>query len=487
MNTSTLHGVTEARRRALRTGGILVVASAASCALALVDVQLGFVPLGILALWWIAKALGVGLSVPREKIGWLYASVIFVTCWAPALGMAGTVARFGLATVVIVTLSSVDKNKEPRLPGALRLGLAALVLSLLISTLGAASPAYGISRFLNWVMFLPLLWLAYYRPNPKGVVVGLVATGLFQMAGVGLQMAGLMQGTWGGLLTSGLTYNPETSKWLTRYTGFILNPNNLALVLACGVIALAACLLLEIPVRLKMLCAGFIGLFAFGIIASGSRGGLVAVGLGLSLLFFAAGRRGILLSFLAAVASLLVIQFAASQELDRLVSSFAEIASGTDASSIQRSGIWLKRLGEASGGELFGGGGFGGYAPSLFGDQQGFLVDPDLARRATVDNSWLKTLLESGFTGVVGLALTLLFPMFGSIFRSTGDRRLWGIATGSVLIACIWRSLSADMIDQNPWNAIFFLAAGMAAASFKNEPIEACAVGASPVVAPGPR
>lgn len=459
-----------ARNQAFSRGVALIIAALASCALALVDLHLAFAPVAVVIFALAARSVGAGVIIPREKIGWLYASVIFVTCWAPSLGGVGTIARFGFAglALAIAIIVALSRESIRPLPKLLVGGLVVLVLSLIISAVGAASPGYGIARILNWVMFVPILWLAYQRPNPRGIVFGIVSTCVFQMVGVFLQMAGLMKGTWGGLLTSGTTYNSSTSSWLTRYTGFIWNPNNLALVLVCGVIALAACLLLKIPTQLKVCCLALMGLFTFGIVSSGSRGGLVAVALGLIVLCLAAGKRGAVLGIAAVGAALLIVQFAASKELDRLVESFAEIISGTDASAAQRSGVWVTRLQGPDGGLALGSG-FGGYDPSLFANQRGLDIDPVAAKQATVDNSWLKIMLESGLLGASGMAITMLQPMLGSLFKSSGQRRLWGIASGSVIVAILWRSVSVDMLDQNPWNAIVFLAAGMAAASFRKD------------------
>jgi len=470
MNATTQKIDAGARKQAVTQGAALVAAALASCFLAFVDLKLAFAPIAVLVFAWIARSVGAGAMIPREKIGWLYASVIFVTCWAPSLGAIGTTARFGLAVLVAVVAIFVALSRKSirPMPKLLAFGLAVLLLSLVISTIGAASTGYGVARFLNWAMFIPLLWLAYQRPNYRGVLFGLVATCVFQMAGVFLQMAGLMKGTWGGLLTSGTTYNASTSSWLTRYTGFIWNPNNLALVLVCGTLALAACLLVKLPMRLKVCCLGLMGLFTFGVISSGSRGGLVAVALGLLVLCLAAGKRGVVLGIAAVSAALLLLQFAASKELGRLVESFAEIISGTDASAAQRSGVWVTRLQGPDGGLALGSG-FGGYDPSLFADQHGVDIDPAAAKRATVDNSWLKIVLESGLLGAAGMAVTMLQPMFGSLFKSSGERRLWGIGAGSIIVAIIWRSVSVDMLDQNPWNAIVFLALGMAAASFRDD------------------
>lgn len=447
-------------------GLVLLVAAGVAIAASFIDIRLGFAVFGAVGAVWLVSFSGLGRYVPRTLIGWLYTAVIFVTCWAPSLGSIGTAARFALAAFALMALvHSFSTTPPPRLDRSLRLGLFLLVLSLAISTISAASAGYGTARLINWVMFLPLLWLVIRKPDVKGAGFGIVATCVFQMIGVGLQVAGLMGGTWGGLLTSGTTYNPETSDWLKRYTGFIWNPNNLALILACGIIILAACMLGKVSARVRVSCLALMAIFAVGVIATGSRGGLVAVALGVGALLLFAGRRGFALGIVTATLGISAYVVSGSAELDRIVQSFGEIISGTDASASQRSGVWIDRFQSADGASWIIGNGFGGYAPDTFANQRGLDIDPAAAKSATVDNSWLKILLESGLMGAMGMTLTLLAPMLASLTRSAGERRAWGIAAGACLVALLWRSVSVDMLDQNPWNAILFLAIGFAAAS----------------------
>lgn len=445
---------------------VLLFTSALATAAAFFDIRMAFAVFATAGVLWLVSLSGLGRCVPRTAIGWLYTAVIFVTCWAPSLGPTGTLVRFALAALCLIALvHSFRTTPPPRLARTLKVGLALLVLSLCLSTIAAASTGYGIARLINWSMFLPLLWLVIRKPDIKGAGFGIVATGVFQMIGVGLQIAGLMGGTWGGLLTSGTTYNPETSDWLKRYTGFILNPNNLALVLACGIIVLAACMLAKVPGRVRVSCFALMALFAVGVIVTGSRGGLVAVALGVGALLLFAGRRGFALGLVAAILGVTAYVVSGSTELDRILQSFGEILSGTDASAAQRSGVWMTRFQSAEGGSWIIGNGFGGYAPETFANQRGLDIDPAAAKSATVDNSWLKILLESGIVGVLGMAFTMLSPMAAALTSSSGERRVWGIAAGAVLVALLWRSISVDMLDQNPWNAIVFLAIGFAAAS----------------------
>lgn len=453
------------------TGIVLLVTAVLAAATSFMDIRLGFAVFAVTGILALIRFSGLGRYVPRTSIGWLYAAIIFVTCWAPSLGLVGTLGRFAVAAIsLLALLHSFRTTPPPRLSLSLRTGLALLVVSLVLSTVAAASTGYGLARIINWLMFLPLLWLVARKPDVKGAGFGIVATCAFQMIGVGLQVAGLMGGTWGGLLTSGSSYNPDTSDWLKRYTGFILNPNNLALVLTCGIIVLAACILGKVRARVRVSCLALMALFAVGVIATGSRGGLVAVALGVGILLLFAGRRGFALAIVAVTLGVTAYTLSGSVELDRLVQSFSEIISGTDASARQRSGVWIDRFQTAEGGSWAIGHGFGGYAPEIFASQQGLDIDPAAARAATVDNSWLKMLLESGVIGVLGMALTMLPAMLAALTKSSGERRMWGIAAGAVLAAMLWRSVSVDMLDQNPWNALVFLAIGFAAASTNKPP-----------------
>jgi hypothetical protein len=67
------------------------------------------------------------------------------------------------------------------------------------------------------------------------------------------------------------------------------------------------------------------------------------------------------------------------------------------------------------------------------------------------------------------MGILFFWPMVGSLLKSTGQLRLVGLGAGACIVAILWRSLSVDMLDQNPWNAVIFLALGTAAASWTSD------------------
>jgi O-Antigen ligase len=452
--------------RDLLTICALFTASVLAVILSFADVRFAFVPILAVIALGVLRAFEAGMCFPKTGIGWLYAVIIFATCSAPALGAAGLLVRVALASLAAIAfLHNLPREHRGRFPRFVTFGLALLVVSLVGSALTAPSYGFGVARLVNWTMFIPLIFLAYYRPDVRGVAFGIVASSVFQMLGVGLQFTGILGGSWGGLIISGSSYNPDTSVWLTRYTGFVLNPNNLALILVLGVVTLATALFAEIPARLKFLCLCLIGLFVFGIVLSGSRGGIVALVLGLLVVFTAVGARGLAFGTFAGVAVAITVQMSSWDGLSRVLGSFVQIIGGTDTSANQRNALWIERLGSVDTSSLLLGGGFGGYDPSLFAHQSGFNIDPGLARQATIDNGWIKLLLESGLVGVSGLAIVLLVAIWTGLFKARSGQRLVGLGAGAALAAMTWRSISVDMLDQNPWNAILFLTAGIALAS----------------------
>ena len=443
-------------------GVMLLGAALVAVPLALLDPMLGVIPFLAVATVWLLRRLGVGRFVPGSALGWLFASTILVTCIAPSLGGFGSIVRFLLAIVAATVLVLDNRSALPRLPKLVVFGLALLILSLSASFLAAPSSGYGAARFVNWVMFIPLFALSFRRPNINATLFGLIATSIIQILGVGLQIAGLMGGTWGGLLTSG--EGSGTKTWLTRYTGFLANPNDLGLLLSIGIIALTACLYAKTSLRLKVFCSALIVLFGSGVVLTGSRGALVAIVLGVLIVFVAVGSRGWVMAIIATTAISIFLHLSNWDALNRVATSFSSILGGTDGSALQRSAVWGERA--ASGGNYVLGNGFGGYVSnSLFSKASYFDLDAASARLATVDNSWLKLLLESGAVGVIGLGIVLVVPMIGALRKFSDGRRLVGIAAGAMLAAMLWRSFSVDILDTNPWNAIFFLLAGTALSS----------------------
>lgn len=442
---------------------MLVAAPVVSAALSLMDVRLALLPLAAAALVAALRWFGVGRFFPASGSGWVLLSTILVTSVAPSLGAMGTLARVGMAAVCLVATVVHLRGDRRRVPRSAAAALGILLVALTASALAAPSYGFGLARLINWTMFVPLLFLVYNRPDVRGITMGIIGTGVIQMSGVGLQLAGLMGGTWGGLVLSGNSDGGFNR--LTRYTSFVANPNNLALLLTLAVIACTGCVFADVGARLRALCVGIIPLLGFGIVLTGSRGGIIAVCLGLFVVLAWHGTRGWMLG--AAIVGIVVAVAVrtTSTGFSRLLTSLAELLEGSDISANHRTAAWADRMASTDGIGLVLGTGFGGYQPSLFAEQSGINIDSDLARLATVDNAWLKLVLEAGFVGAGSMAALLVVATAAALMRSRGGSNVVGIATGASLVAMIWRSASVDMLDQNPWNVILFMAIGLALAS----------------------
>lgn len=446
-------------------GVILLGTCVVAVGAALINPLYGFAPFALLLILWAIKWTGVLAYAPTKGIPLLYFAIIFVTCVAPAIGGIGTLARVALGGLALVALLASSRADDRKFPPLAAWALVVFCGALLVATVGGASLNYGVARLLNAALFIPLVILAFRRPHTSAIAFATIATCVFQMIGVALQYIGVLGGTWGGLLLSGTTYDPTTSTWLRRYTGFIQNPNNLALLLALGVIVLAACITAALPLRLKAFMLVLMGVFTYGIILTGSRGGLVAAGLGLLVLLLARGVRGWFAGAALVAGAYVVSKLTQWQALDRLIQSFSEIIAGTDVSARQRSAVWVDRFATSDSWTILTGQGFGGYASALFERQSGFDIDPEAARSATVDNAWLKLQLESGVAGTLPLALLVILAVVGAFYASKKGNRVLGVASAAAIVAMLWRSTTVDMLDQNPWNAIFFLAIGLALSS----------------------
>lgn len=385
--------------------------------------------------------------VPRLT-AFVLAVLLPVVTIAPALGPVGSVLRTALAGVVLV---AVLRN-----PGRLAPHLAWLAFTwvALVGAMALGSPdlVQGISRAVNWLMFMPLLALAPHRGHWPIVVKSVFITCWVHILAVGAQLLGVLGGTWGGILTSGTDYDPEARNYLTRYTGLVFNPNDLGLVLSLGVMV-ALIVASHRPTRVWFAIPSAV-VFTVGIVLTGSRGALTALVLGIA----------VLLVFLPTFHRLLVISFATigaitlmtrEGETRLVVDSIADILSGQDHSANVRRTLWSDYLNQAD--NLLLGGAFGATVRDTAAQSA-----PTPTHIATVDNSMLKLLLEGGGVSVL-VFLALLAAVYLPLLarRSTRDR----YAAGAILALAImiaFRSLSVDLFDINPWNAIIWLFAGLA-------------------------
>ena len=312
-------------------------------------------------------------------------------------------------------------------------------------------------------MFASLAFLSWTDARAALLARSLVATCWIQLVGVALQASGRRSGTWGGLLTNGTTSDPEVHNWLTRYTGFLGNPNDLGLLFGLGALLCLVAVAMGVTAH-RFLTLVSVGVFLLGVFLTGSRGAILGLVVGLvAASFFIGGRQRLVLGALSVVAAAYFVSRTGAFRL--VLDSIWSIFTGQDDSAGLRSGLWAEQL--RINDSWWFGNGFGGYLGSGVQAGEGFGVDAGFLRSATIDNGWLKLLLEAGFVGVAIFALLLL--SFLSPLLSRQARRRENALSIAVVVTCavviLWRSLSADIFDINPWNAVLWLTMGAAARS----------------------
>lgn len=453
-------------------GAFLVFCGIATVVFAKARADLALVPSVVFVVTQGLKWLGACRYSPASLPGWVYAAVLIVTPLAPSMGGFGAIARMGLAVLASIALANALPHRDVKFPRLASAAFSMLVLALACSLLASPSTAYGLTRFANWLMFAPAMFLYFYRPDARALGFGMVASAALQSVGVALQWAGLLGGTWGGLITSGGSYNPDTSTWLRRYTGFVGNPNDLALLLALSIIVLVAFVMSRPGLRPTILAIGLSAIFAVGIVWSGSRGGIVALALGLLVVLTSRGAAAIIASIILICTFGAVAIFVESESLSRVLGSMIQIVGGEDASTNQRLDLWAERIDQAESEEIWLGAGFGGYDPSLYVNQRGLDVDEESARMATIDNSWLKLFLESGVLGVVAMVMLLGAAVRSALSRRAGGQRFVAVVATASLLAMLSRSFSVDMLHINPWNPVLFLVAGACLRATVSDPVD---------------
>jgi O-antigen ligase len=201
-------------------------------------------------------------------------------------------------------------------------------------------------------------------------------------------------------------------------------------------------------------------LFVYEVVSTSSRGGLLAIPLAVAVLALFAGGKAIVRAVCLAV----VAGWFASRSgaLAPILNSLNAARSGSDASLNQRLSVWSS-YGNTSTFEDFFGRGFGGYNPKAFAGQAGLNIDNAAAVAATVDSAFLKMYLECGFVGLAVIAILLLSAMAALLgARKTGvaPRVVVG-GVAAALVVLVWRSVSVDAFDINPYNLFWPMLLGM--------------------------
>jgi O-antigen ligase len=397
---------------------------------------------------WIVRRYDV---LPRTGFQWMLGVGMVTLPLTPWLDLqhpgAGQKLRVSLA-VLLGALLLVRAVPLARPRGLLLVLLCGFFADQLVAALLSPAPSvsYTAVRLVNWLMFAPLAFVRYDHRTVRVAVTGALAGAVIVAGGAALQGAGLMSGAWGA-------FNVNGSQTF-RYSSTLENPNNLGLyMLSIAVVALLA-FQRTVP---KVAVAAGAGIV---VMLSGSRGAFLA--LPVIAVYLAFARRGRLLIVLPALvfAVYLVAPVAAPQlapGMNAAVHSVKNIIGGTDTNSNERKATWHYWLNRGTNAEI--GAGYGGYTtdPTLLANSNRKLT----YRLLTVDNSWLKLYLEEG---LIGVAL-LLGVFLVAIRRTLATPTALSVTVGALLTLTLFRSLSVDVLDINPWNMYLWLMIGLAAAA----------------------
>jgi hypothetical protein len=376
-------------------------------------------------------AIGVG-ALLLPVVPWIETS-------RPGLGQA---LRVAIAAVLWASIGFGRlRLRAPAKYAWLIAGFAVLQLCAAMVGIGGG---YGAVRLMNWLMFVPLALLPFTPRTLRVAVAGATGAVGLLVVGVVLQAAGVLAGTWGGVELS--------HGYATRYTSFLLNPNDL------GLFMLGAAAVAFVTARSPMVGVARGAGPALFVILTGSRGAFIALPiLALYLLFARGGKSMVAVAVVATVVYLSspFIVPGAANSIRAATASVGTVMSGNDESiSLRRErwNVWLQRHTNPISGS-----GYGGYTPDR--DVVLHQTDRQQAYRAlTVDNSWLKLYLEEGLVGVVLLASVLLF----AIRRTLAIKSDVAAAVGALVVLLAFRSLSTDILDINPWNFYLWLLLGVA-------------------------
>jgi O-antigen ligase len=217
----------------------------------------------------------------------------------PAVTRIGHSARWAalVALLAVAALVQVRRRSLSALSAA-GWAAAAFVLLAIVSAAWSVAPRLSVERGLSLgLLFLTCVLLAAAgRPSELlvGVLGGAVAVALAGVVLLAVAHARAVQ--------------PASYATPARYQGFGQDPNTVALLLAV-VLPLALWALLEARSPLQRLAAfSALGLLAGSIVASGSRGGLLAAGVGAFVVLLSRGlRRRATLLGAAAIAAAVVV------------------------------------------------------------------------------------------------------------------------------------------------------------------------------------
>jgi O-antigen ligase len=412
-----------------RQGGVSPLIAAAGIFTALmVGVALARNPvLGVILL---AAALYVPLVLIDPPLG--------IALWV-ALSFLSSLGKVELAltgATVLIAIAALGTVRRDRVPGLAGRGLLLAPFALMVSWFAvslawAEEPGIGGERLFEWVL--------------TGAMIVAVAVTVRTPRDVRLILAGLVLGPVMsviiGIASDGLTLAPAEVETATsvegRLVGGVGDPNFLALGIVPAIVL--AVILAGARPAARSAVAAAIGVLVVGLLATQSRGGLVAAAVTCvaAVIFMAGQRRKVLLGAATVVGIGIVYLTANPAPIERVTEQDEKGGTG-------RTELWDVGASVSADHPIAGVGlnNFTVHSPR-YTDQAGGLryVDLIAERPHAVHNTYLQTMVE---TGVVGLLFFLTAVAAGlratwsaaRIFDLRGERELAQLSRG-VLLATV--------------------------------------------------
>ena len=330
----------------------------------------------------------------------------------------------------------------------------------LIPLAGVPGSAYSVARGLNWIMFAPLGFVVLDGQSRRVLLASALTVGTVLVLGVGLQLTGILGFTWGGLSLGG---SGQFEQHATRYTSFLLNPNNLGLVmLILAVVVHVVTRGRTHTWRTSLLGSVLASACLAVVFMTSSRGAFIGIAL-VGFYWFAIARRtghypmAIAAGLLVAVIAVPFFAPSVAPTIDKAISSTGDIFRGSDDSAQARRLRWDDVL--ASNPNLVTGVGYGGYGDAAAGVDVLDVSGTENGTALTIDNSWLKLLIEEGVIGVLLFAAVMVAGIRSALTAMRqATTRITAIVASSILLLLAFQGISVDSFDINPWNAFLWLA-----------------------------
>jgi O-Antigen ligase len=273
----------------------------------------------------------------------------------------------GAALSIAVLIEATRRWSRSLLPMTVALAIVVCLQALALER--APDLTYGAREFLNWTLYLPVALAAWPWRRARLVAGAFLVAGVVLLAGAVAQRGGVLEGTW-GVPSAG-------DDGITRFTSFLQNPNDFGLVMGLCVV-LGSAMALRSVGRQRVCLALVVVLFALGVVASASRGSLLATLVGSAVLATVAWRsrahRSSARSRLLGPAALVVLAFvvlvgASVRDFDH---SVPRSVSG-DESASQRLDRWRALLDGPL--DPIVGSGYGGFAETLDRESQNLIIN----------------------------------------------------------------------------------------------------------------